>query len=131
MSVVKPVRSKRFLATLSVLVVVAGMLLGARVAVADSVWYQSYQRASQAEACAAQVGETPWQARSEVPAEMLPRGLTYVKSPKSLSLARFALNGKDSTSSQTPARGSHPSVLMAADEIAQACSRLVTGHLVR
>ena len=62
MSVVRPVRSKRFLATLSVLVVVAGMLFGARVAVADSVWYQSYGRASQTEACAAQPGETPWQA---------------------------------------------------------------------
>ena len=62
MSVVKPVRSKRFLATLSVLVVVAGMLFGARVAVADSVWYQSYGRVSQTEACTAQVGETPWQA---------------------------------------------------------------------
>ena len=62
MSVVKPVRSKTFLATLSVLVVVAGMLFGARVAVADSVWYQSYGRVSQTEACTAQVGETPWQA---------------------------------------------------------------------
>ena len=62
MSVVKPVRSKTFLATLSVLVVVAGMLFGARVAAADSVWYQSYGRASQTEACTAQVGETPWQA---------------------------------------------------------------------
>ncbi len=62
MSVVKPVRSKTFLATLSVLVVVAGMLFGANVASADSVQYQSYQRASQSEACAAQVGETPWQA---------------------------------------------------------------------
>ena len=62
MSVVKPVRSKRFLATLSVLVVVAGMLFGANVASADSVQYQSYGRASQTEACAAQVGETPWQA---------------------------------------------------------------------
>ena len=61
-SVVKPVRARTFLATLSALVVVAGMLFGARVAVADSVWYQSYQRASQTEACAAQVGETPWQA---------------------------------------------------------------------
>lgn len=61
-SVVKPVRARTFLATLSVLVVVAGMLFGARVAVADSVWYQSYQRVSQSEACAAQVGETPWQA---------------------------------------------------------------------
>ena len=62
MPVVKPVRSKRFLATLSVLVVVAGMLVGANVASADSVQYQSYQRASQTEACTAQVGETPWQA---------------------------------------------------------------------
>ena len=62
MPVVKPVRSKTLLATLSVLVVVAGMLFGANVASADSVQYQSYQRASQTEACAAQVGETPWQA---------------------------------------------------------------------
>ena len=61
MSVVKPVRSKTFFAILSVLVVVAGMLFGANVASADSVQYQSYQRASQTEACAAQVGETPWQ----------------------------------------------------------------------
>jgi hypothetical protein len=59
---VKPVRARTFLATLSVLVVVAGMLFGARVAVADSVWVQSYERVSQSEACAAQVGETPWQA---------------------------------------------------------------------
>jgi len=58
----KPVRARTFLATLSALVVVAGMLLGARVAVADSVWVQSYERVSQSEACAAQVGETPWQA---------------------------------------------------------------------
>jgi hypothetical protein len=62
MSVVKPVRSKTLLATLSVLVVVAGMLFSANVASADSVQYQSYQRASQTEACSAQVGETPWQA---------------------------------------------------------------------
>ena len=61
MLVGKPVRSKTFLATLSVLVVVAGMLFGANVASADSVQYQSYQRASQSEACTAQVGETPWQ----------------------------------------------------------------------
>ncbi len=38
------------------------MLFGANVASADSVWYQSYGRVSQSEACAAQVGETPWQA---------------------------------------------------------------------
>jgi hypothetical protein len=61
-AVVKPVRSKTFLATLSALVVVAGMLFGANVASADSVQYQSYGRVSQSEACAAQVGETPWQA---------------------------------------------------------------------
>jgi Protein of unknown function (DUF1566) len=61
-SVVKPVRARTFLATLSALVVLAGMLFGANVASADSVWYQSYQRASQTEACTAQVGETPWQA---------------------------------------------------------------------
>jgi len=61
-SVVKPVRARAFLATASALVVVAGMLFGARVAVADSVQYQSYGRVSQTEACAAQVGETPWQA---------------------------------------------------------------------
>ena len=62
MSVLKLFRARTFLATLSVLVVLAGVLVGARVAVADSVWFQSYQRASQTEACAAQVGETPWQA---------------------------------------------------------------------
>jgi hypothetical protein len=61
-SVVKLFRAKKFLATLSALVVVAGMLFGARVAVADSVWVQSYQRASSTEACVAQAGETPWQA---------------------------------------------------------------------
>jgi hypothetical protein len=59
---VKPVRARTFLATLSALVVVAGMLFGANVASADSVQYQSYGRVSQSEACAAQVGETPWQA---------------------------------------------------------------------
>ncbi len=37
------------------------MLFGARVAVADSVWYQSYQRGSASEVCVAQQGETPWQ----------------------------------------------------------------------
>ncbi len=62
MSVVKPVRARKFLATLSALVVVAGMLFGANVASADSVQYQSYGRVSQSEACTAQVGETPWQA---------------------------------------------------------------------
>jgi len=41
---------------------VAGMLFGANIATADSVWVQSYERTSQTEACAAQPGETPWQA---------------------------------------------------------------------
>jgi len=62
MLVLKSVRSKTFLAALSVLVVIAGMLFGAKAASADSVQTQSYQRASQTEACAAQPGETSWQA---------------------------------------------------------------------
>ena len=62
MSVIKSVRPRKFLAALSVLFMVVGALFGANVASADSVQYQSYQRASQTEACAAQVGETPWQA---------------------------------------------------------------------
>ncbi len=62
MLVFKWVRSRRFLATLSALVSVVAMLVGARVAVADSVWVQSYERTSQAQACVAQPGETPWQA---------------------------------------------------------------------
>lgn len=49
-------------AGVSAVVVVAGVLAGASLAQADSVQVQSYQRASQAEACVAQVGETPWQA---------------------------------------------------------------------
>ena len=61
-SVVNSFRSKKFLAALSALVAVAAMVAGARVAAADSVWVQSYQRASQSEACTAQPGETPWQA---------------------------------------------------------------------
>ena len=44
------------------LVVIAGTLFGANVASADSIQVQGYQRASQTEACVAQVGETPWQA---------------------------------------------------------------------
>jgi hypothetical protein len=62
-SVPKAFVRKSFFATVSVsvLVMVAAMLLGARVAVADSVWVQSYQRASASEACVAQPGETPWQ----------------------------------------------------------------------
>jgi hypothetical protein len=44
------------------LMLVAGMLFGANIASADSIQVQGYQRASQTEACVAQVGETPWQA---------------------------------------------------------------------
>lgn len=61
-SVMKPFRAKTFLASLSVLVVIAGTLFGANIASADSVQVQSYQRASQTENCVAQPGETPWQA---------------------------------------------------------------------
>ena len=57
-----PVRSRLFLAIGCSLVMVAGMLFGANIATADSVWVQSYERSSQTEACAAQPGETPWQA---------------------------------------------------------------------
>ena len=62
MLVLKSVGSKTFLSALSGLMVIAGTLLGANSASADSVQVQSYQRASQTEACVAQVGETPWQA---------------------------------------------------------------------
>jgi hypothetical protein len=62
MSVVKSFRLKTFLSALSVLLVIAGTLFGANVASADSLQVQGYQRASQIEACVAQVGETPWQA---------------------------------------------------------------------
>jgi hypothetical protein len=61
-SVIKSVRTRPFFAMSSALVMVAGMLFGANIANADSVWVQSYQRSSQTEACTAQPGETPWQA---------------------------------------------------------------------
>jgi len=60
--VLKSVRTSTFLAALSALVVIAGTLFGANIASADSIQVQGYQRASQSEACVAQVGETPWQA---------------------------------------------------------------------
>jgi hypothetical protein len=62
MSIPKSSRLKTFLSALSVLVVIAGTLFGANIAAADSIQVQGYQRASQSEACVAQVGETPWQA---------------------------------------------------------------------
>jgi hypothetical protein len=61
MTFVMSVRSKKFLATLTALFSVATMLLGARIASADEVWFQSYQRASAFDACVSQPGETPWQ----------------------------------------------------------------------
>ena len=61
MSVLKSVRSRKFLAALSALAAVAATLLGANVASGDEVWNQSYQRGSQSEECVAQPGETPWQ----------------------------------------------------------------------
>jgi hypothetical protein len=61
-SVVQSVRAKTFLSALSVLTVIGATFLGANVASADSIQVQSYQRASQTEACAARPGETPWQA---------------------------------------------------------------------
>ena len=62
MSADVPVCSRLFLAIGCSLVMVAGMLFGANIAMADSVWVQSYERSSRTEACAAQPGETPWQA---------------------------------------------------------------------
>jgi hypothetical protein len=59
--IAKSVRSLPFLAMSSALVMVAGMLFGANIATADSVWVQSYERKNQTQACSAQPGETPWQ----------------------------------------------------------------------
>jgi hypothetical protein len=55
-------RASRILSALSSLAVVAAGLAFAPAASANSVQVQSYQRASQSEACAAQAGETPWEA---------------------------------------------------------------------
>jgi len=54
--------ARRIVIAVSSLAVVAAGLALTPAASADSVWYQSYQRASQSEVCAAQTGETPWQA---------------------------------------------------------------------
>jgi len=61
-SVVRSVRSSSLFALVTVVVLAMGTLVSANGASADSVWLQSYQRASQTEACTAQPGETPWQA---------------------------------------------------------------------
>jgi hypothetical protein len=55
-------RVRQILIALSSLAVVAAGLTLTPSASADSVQVQSYQRAGQTEACAAQPGETPWQA---------------------------------------------------------------------
>ena len=47
---------------MAAIAVLATMFIGAQTASADMVQHQSYQRASQAEVCAPQVWETPWQA---------------------------------------------------------------------
>jgi hypothetical protein len=44
------------------LTVIGATLFGASAASSDSIQVQSYQRASQTEECATQVGESPWQA---------------------------------------------------------------------
>ncbi len=55
-------RVKSLFASLSVLAVFAGTLVGVGVAQADSIQHQSYQRANQSAPCPNQPGETPWQA---------------------------------------------------------------------
>ena len=50
-SIASPARSRIFLAMMSALLMVAGMLFGANVAAADSVQVQSFQRASQTATC--------------------------------------------------------------------------------
>jgi hypothetical protein len=55
-------RAHRTLIAFTSLAVAAGGLTLAPSASADSVQVQSYQRASESEACSAQTGETPWQA---------------------------------------------------------------------
>jgi hypothetical protein len=47
---------------LASVLVVSATVLGANVATADSIKHESYQRATQAEACSSRQGETVWQA---------------------------------------------------------------------
>ena len=54
------VGSRRLLASLTGVLLVAGALVGATSAAADSIQVQSYQRAGQSAACTALPGETPW-----------------------------------------------------------------------
>ena len=59
---VKTHRPGTLFAFVSVVAMTASMLVGTNIASADQVQVQSYQRTSQTAACAAQPGETPWQA---------------------------------------------------------------------
>ena len=59
---VKSVQFRGVLAGFAALLILHITVFGANSATADSIQYQSYQRGSQSEACAAQSGETPWQA---------------------------------------------------------------------
>ncbi len=56
------VRGTGLFASLTGLLLISGALIGASAASADQVQVQSYQRATQGQACSAQPGETPWQA---------------------------------------------------------------------
>jgi len=49
-------------AGIAVIASASAVMLGASAAQADSIWVQSYQRASQSEECVAPAWETPWQA---------------------------------------------------------------------
>ena len=60
-AVQRSVRTRTFVAALTVGAVLGATLFGARMASA-SLQVQSYQRASESEACVAQPGETPWEA---------------------------------------------------------------------
>jgi hypothetical protein len=62
MLAVKSHRPGTLFAFVSVLAMTASMLVSTNIASADQVQVQSYQRTSQTAACAAQPGETPWQA---------------------------------------------------------------------
>lgn len=62
MSPVTRGRARFLLVVSSVLVMVAGAVLGGGSAAADSVWVQSYERSSETEECESPSWETPWQA---------------------------------------------------------------------
>jgi len=105
-SLMNSFRAKKFLATLSALVMASGMLVGAQVAMADSVWVQSYQRESADEACEAQADETPWQASWGPDASWKPSWEQWANNGKggwvctrSITWARTPVAGETSTDS--------------------------------